>query len=392
MSDSQQTRRAPSVSVFVGVAFLLAASVLGFAGCGGSDDEGGNGGDGEAGSGRRQFLSLGSAPPGGAFFVVGGAIAETLNAGKGDNNWKVTSKATKGSQENIRTLQSGELQLALSNSAITYFAVRGESSWDKKYNARAVVTLAPNIAMFIAKAESGITSIEGLKGKRVVIGPGGAGFEMFVEPLLKAHGVSMDDITPLNGTQTEAVDQLGDGTADAAFLGGAVPTASITQACSTYDIVFVPLDPETRTKLTRDYAFFAEKTIPADKYADLTEPFEGLDVGSMHLVTSADVDEDLIYQITKTIWENRKAIAEGHPAGRAINEKNAARYTGTDFHPGAIKFYKEIGIWPEDEKVADAAEDASVEDSSEESSTESQETPDNTDAADSPNSEASQSE
>lgn len=367
------------------VAFLLAGSAMLLSGCG-NGDEGGSGG---GGGNRRQFLSLGSAPPGGAFFVVGGAIAETLNANKGDNNWKVTSKATKGSQENIRTLKNGDLQLALSNSAITYFAVRGESGWDQEYNARAVVTLAPNIAMFIAKAESGIDSIAALKGKRVVIGPGGAGFEMFVEPLLKAHGVSMDDITPLNGTQTEAVDQIGDGTADAAFLGGAVPTASITQACSTYDIVFVPFDPAIRTQLTKDYAFFSEKTIPAEKYADLTAPFEGLDVGSMHLITSADVDEELVYQVTKTIWENRKAIAEGHPAGKAINEKNAARYTGTEFHPGAERFYREIGIWPESasddgETVnAEAAEPAS------DAETDSQETPD---AAESSTEEASQPE
>ena len=88
---------------------------------------------------------------------------------------------------------------------------------------------------------------------------------------------------------------------------------------------------------------------PADKYADLTEDFQGLNVGSMHLITSADEDEERIYQITKTIWEHRGEIASKHPAGKAINEKNAPRYTGTEFHPGAIRFYKEIEIWPEDQ-------------------------------------------
>ena len=73
-----------------------------------------------------------------------------------------------------------------------------------------------------------------------------------------------------------------------------------------------------------------------------------MNVGSMQLITHADVDEELVYNLTKTIWENRAEIVKQHPAARAINEKNAARNTGTEFHPGAIRFYKEIGIWPKD--------------------------------------------
>lgn len=140
---------------------------------------------------------------------------------------------------------------------------------------------------------------------------------------------------------------LGDGSADAAFLGGAVPTGSITQACSTHDIYFIPLDPAVRDTLVEKYPFFSPFTIAKDKYPDLTEDFQGLNVGSMHLITAASQSDDLIYQITKTIWENREEIAGKHPAGKALNEKNVARFTGTDFHPGAIKFYKEAGLWKE---------------------------------------------
>lgn len=180
-----------------------------------------------------------------------------------------------------------------------------------------------------------------------MVGVAGAGFEMFVEPLLAAHGVTYDDFTQVYGTQSGAVDMLGDGTIDAAFLGGAVPTGSVTQASSTHDIVFLPFDEEKRQQLARDFPFFQLATIPADAYSDLTEDYPGLNVGSMHLITYADADEELIYRITKTIWENRQAIAEKHPAGRAINEANVARNTGTPFHPGAERFYREIGIWPE---------------------------------------------
>ena len=324
-------------------AVAVIAALVGFSGCGG---------DGDSDPGKTPsspFLSLGTAPVGGAFQPVGGAISETLNAHKPDDAVykKVQAKGTKGSQHNIRQLEDGTLQLALSNSAISYFAVRGEATWDKAYEMRAVATLAPNVAMFITKADSGIKSIADLKGKRVCVGPAGAGFEMFVGPLLEEHGVKWDDITPLNQTQSGAVDMLGDGSADAAFLGGAVPTGSITQACSTHDIYFIPLDPAVRDTLVEKYPFFSPFTIAKDKYPDLTEDFQGLNVGSMHLITAASQSDDLIYQITKTIWENREEIAGKHPAGKALNEKNVARFTDTDFHPGAIKFYKEAGLWKE---------------------------------------------
>lgn len=308
---------------------------------------GGGGDAGDAASGGPQFLSMGTAPVGGAFPVVGGAIAEVLNENRGENEWRVQPRGTKGSQENIRRLVRGELQLALSNSAISYFAVLGESGWEQSYDIRAVATLAPNIATFVTKTDSGVTNMGDLAGRRAMVGVAGAGFEMFVEPLLAAHGVTYDDFTQVYGTQSGAVDMLGDGSIDAAFLGGAVPTGAVTQACSTYDIRFVPFDEETRQQLAADYPFFQLATIPADAYSDLSEDYPGLNVGSMHLITSADADEELVYRITKTLWDNRQSVADKHPAGRAINEANVARYTGTPFHPGAERFYREIGVWPE---------------------------------------------
>ena len=86
--------------------------------------------------------------------------------------------------------------------------------------------------------------------------------------------------------------------------------------------------------------------VKADAYSDLNEEIMGINVGNMQLITHQNVDEDLVYEFTKRMYENRAQIAEKHPAAKAINEKNAIRDTGTPFHPGAIKFYKEAGIWP----------------------------------------------
>jgi len=312
----------------------LSAAMVAFAtACGGASTE-------------RVFVNIGTAPAGGAFFVVGGALAEVLGVATADRGWQVNQESTSGSQENIRRLAQGELDFALSNAAITYFAVRGTEGWDREYPVRSVMTLAPNVALFIAKADTGITRIADLRGKRVVIGPAGAGFEYFVRPIVQAHGVSYDDFTPLNASQAAAVDMLTDGAADAVFLGGAVPTASITQAAASLDLVFIPFDPEPKARLIADYVFFSPATIPAGTYRNQTEPYEGLDVGSMHLITAEQADEQLVYDVTKLLYEQREEVAAKHPAGRAINPANVIRDTGTPFHPGAIRFYRETGIWP----------------------------------------------
>ena len=323
------------------VVVVVLAGVL--AACGG----GSGGGEGGDSAPARQFLSMGTAPPGGAFFVVGSALAEVLNETGAEFGYSVTAEATSGSQENIRRLGSGELDFALSNAAITYFAVRGSEGWDRAHPVRSVMTLAPNVALFVAQAASGINTIDDLRGRRVSVGPAGAGFEYFIRPLLEAHGVTYDDFSPLNATQQAAVDMLTDGSADATFLGGAVPTASITQAAASMEITFIPFGEEEKQRLISDYTFFRPASIPAETYRGQTEPYEGLDVGSMHVITAADAPDDLVYNAAKLLYENRSLVVEKHAAGRAINPNNVVRDTGTEFHPGAIRFYEEAGIWPQ---------------------------------------------
>lgn len=301
---------------------------------------------GGAKSVKRQFLSVGTAPPGGAFFVVGSAIADVVGAHIPGKRWQITAEATKGTQENLRRLDRGELDFALANAAISYFAVRGQGKWERKFPMRTVMTLAPNIAFFITPKSSGIKTMADLRGKRVVVGPAGAGFEHFVEPILQAHGLSYDDIRPLHDTQAGAVALLADASADAAFLGGAVPTASITQACAAQDIHFVPFDDAAMDQLTDQYSFYDRRTIPAETYRGQTQPFHCLNVGNMILVASEKTDEDTVYLLTKTLFDNAAEVVEKHPAGKAINPKNVIRQTGTDFHAGAIRYFKEAGIWP----------------------------------------------
>lgn len=305
---------------------------------------------------KRQFLSIGTAPPGGAFFVVGGALAQVVNENKGDLNWEVTAESTKGTQENIRRLDKKELEFALANAAISYFAYKGEGNWEKPYSIRAIMTLAPNIAMFITRRKSGLKNLDDLKGRRVVIGPAGAGFEYFLRPILAAHGLSLEDFTPLYNTQAGSVDMLADGSADAAFLGGAVPTASITQASASQDIVFLPFTEQAMASLIADFSFFTPATIPANTYRGQSEPFHGLNVGAMHLITSMDQDEERVYRLIKLLYERRSEVEKKHPVGKAIRAENVVGKTGIPFHDGAIRYYKEIGIWPAEQTAPDSGD------------------------------------
>ncbi len=334
--------RSPSVWLPSGMLLVLALALL--TACGPSDSAPEGTAEAPAAAEKR-FLSVGTAPTGGAFFVVGSALADVAGA-SGPEGWNVSAESTAGSQENIRRLIQGDLDFALSNAAISYFAVRGESSWDEPYPIRAVMTLAPNVALFVTPEDSGVESIDDLRGKRVTVGPAGAGFEMFVGLLVEAHGLTYDDFTPLNAIQSGAVDLLADGSAAAAFLGGAVPTASITQAASSMKIRLVPFDDGAKERLLAGYPFFAPATIPAGTYRGQEADYNGLNVGSMHLITAEAVDEELVYQFTRAIYENRAAVVERHPAGKAIQPGNVVRDTGTPFHPGAIRYYQEIGIWP----------------------------------------------
>ncbi len=299
---------------------------------------------------KKSFISIGTAPSGGAFYQVGSAIAGVVENNIKDLDWQVTAESTKGTQENIRRLVSddGNLEFALANAAISYFAVRGEGAWIEEQPIRAVMTLAPNIGLFVTTKTSGIKSIKDLKEKRVVVGPAGAGFEYFLKPVLAEHEVTYEDFTQLNAIYFAAADMLKDGSADAAFMGGAIPIPAVEQVSATLDVLFIPFEETAIESLVEKYPFFDKRTVPAEKYKKiLTEPFDSLNVGSMHLITAEKVDEETVYNFTKTLYNHREEVVKAHKAGRAINEKNVVMDVGTEFHPGAIRFYKEIGIWTE---------------------------------------------
>lgn len=302
---------------------------------------------GDSPAGKREFISVGTAPAGGAFYTVGSAICEVVNENRGDLNWRVNAESTGGSMENIRLLSQGKLQFAMSNSSITYFAVRGSEGWEEPHQVQSVMTLFPNVAMFVTLANSGIEKVADLKGKSVYLGPEGAGFEYFVRPILAAHGLTLADIDGRFGSQQSAVDLLGDGAVAAAMVGGGIPNPALSQMTQANSIRLIPYDAEAKANLIADYSFFEPAVIPAGTYNGIEDQYEGLNVGSAHLITHKSVDEQTVYDFVKLVYEQRAKIAERHRAALNIRPETVAVQSGIDYHAGAERFYREVGIWPE---------------------------------------------
>lgn len=322
----------------VSVALLAAAAI---SGCGGYEA------GGEASTNKRLFVSLGTAPAGAGFNPFGSAICEVINENRGDLNWTASAEATGGSMENIRLLSQQKLQFAMSNASISYFAVRGTEGWEQKHEVRSVMSLFPNIAMFVTLDNSEIQSIADIKGKKVYIGPEGAGFEYFVKPILEAHGVKLADLEVRYGTQLEATEMLSDGTVAAAMLGGALPNPATTQLAQGNAIRFLPYDEAAKKKLLEQYPFYSEVNVAAGTYKGVDSDFAGISVGWAHLIAHQSLDDETVYQFTKLLWENREKVATKNRAAAGIKPETAAQNNGVPYHPGAEKFYREIGIWPE---------------------------------------------
>lgn len=328
---------------------MVSTAVVGCSGGGGSGRDGGGAGN--------EFVSIGTAPVGGSFYNVGSALADALNQHGDEAGWRnVTAEATGGSLENLRRLSSGEIQLGLSNSSITYFAVRGEGDFDRQYDVKAVMTLHPLVAMFVTREDSGVDRIADLKGKRVVVGPEGAGFEHFIGPILNAHEVTYEDFDPVYAGMQSSVGYLQDESVAATFLGGGLKAGSITSAASSMDIALVPFDEEARAELIETYPFYQPVTVPAGTYRGQEEDFAGLNVGSAHLLVRSDSPEEFVYRVTKILYEARETLAESNAQAQHINAENVVRNTGTEFHPGAIRYYREIGIWPGGESAESATD------------------------------------
>jgi TRAP transporter TAXI family solute receptor len=316
-------------------------AIAGLYGCAGSDE--GASAD-PAGSKAPSRIKIASGNVGGAYFPMGNAIAQVLSTKV--PGLLATGEASGGSSQNIRMLDSRQIDFALANASITFPAIRGGSDgFEKPYPVRAVMTLHSSVNMFLALKDSGIRTIADMKGKRVSVGPAGGGWDAYTKPILAAHGVTFDDFTPVYEGQSSAVDMLTDGNVDAIFVGGSIPHATVMSATAQHDINYILFDEAALDRVNVERPTIRKFPIPANTYKGQAMELWAVDSGPAQLLTRADADADFIYLVTKTLYENREEIAKMTPAGREITPERAGMDIGIPYHEGSLRYFKEINIW-----------------------------------------------
>ncbi|WP_077623789.1 TAXI family TRAP transporter solute-binding subunit [Sediminibacillus massiliensis] len=328
------------VMVFT-LSLLLAA-------CGGgeadpeSSDGGSEGSDsGEsADSGDTQFISVLTGGTEGTYYPLGGTFAQIINSNV--DNVEANAQSTGASVENMKTMRDGEAELAFTQTDIASYATEGSVMFegDQIDNIQAIGTLYPETIQIVTTADSGIETVADLEGKVVSVGAPGSGTNASATDILEVYGLTMDDIEARDLDFGDSTSGIQDGTIDAAFITSGTPTGAVESLAATTDVNIVRFDEDKIQELIDAKPYYAEDEIPSGTYG-LEEAVKTVAVQAM-LVTSSDLSEDLVYEITQSIFENTDQIS--HPKGEFISADTALEGVGIDLHPGAQRYFDEKGI------------------------------------------------
>lgn len=319
---------------FLALSMVLVLSLF-LAACGGED----NGSSGEGGSEDPKLMSMLTGGTSGTYYPLGGAMAKVITDETGIQTDAVSSNA---SADNVIALSEGEAEIAFVQTDVMANAVEGTNAFEGKAvdNVLALGSLYPETIQIVTLADSGISSVEDLKGKKVSVGAPGSGTYINAEQILEIHGMTMDDIDAQNLDFGESTGGIQDGNIDAAFITSGTPTGAVDGLSATNPVSIVPIAQEKVDELVEAYPYYAADTIPAGTYG-MDNEVNTVAVLAM-LAVSKDLSEDLVYNMTKAIYENTDAIS--HAKGEFITLETATDGIGIDFHPGAEKYFKEEGL------------------------------------------------
>ncbi|MBU1317321.1 MAG: TAXI family TRAP transporter solute-binding subunit [Alphaproteobacteria bacterium] len=294
------------------------------------------------------FFRIGTGGTAGTYYPIGGLIANAISGaeGKGVEGLVATAVASNGSVANINAIQGGSMESGFTQSDVAYWAHTGTGLYEGKgkvEDLRLIATLYPETIHVVARKDAGINSIADLKGKRVSIDEPGSGTIVDARIVLGAFGLTEDDIEAEHLKPGPAGDMLRDGALDAYFFVGGYPTGAVSELATSAGISLVPISGPEVDKLLEEYSFFSKDTVPSETYSGVAET-PTISVAAQW-VTSAKQSDDLVYNITKTMWDEntRKELDAGHAKGKMITLQNATTSLGIPLHPGAERFYKEVG-------------------------------------------------
>lgn len=290
----------------------------------------------------RQYI-IGTGGTAGMAYPVGGALA---------NIWSskipgitVTPQVTGGSIENTRLLEQKEIEFSIQMNNITEYAYKGLEMF-KGHPVpilRGIASLIPEPIQNLVRADSGINSIADLKGKRVAVGPPGSGNEVNARMLLSGFGLDYNDIKPLFLSYAEAANHFKDRLIDCASFTTGIGTSAIQEIATTQNVKLISLTETEVADLQKKFPFFVRFVIPAGTYRGQDK--DVLTVTTMStLVCRADLDEELVYQCTKALFENLDVMKRAHAMGKMISLDTALNGLTIPLHPGAERYYKEVGV------------------------------------------------
>lgn len=279
----------------------------------------------------------------GTYYPYGGAMANIWNTKIDKMN--VTAQATGASAENLRLISKGEAEFGIVQNDVLDYAYHGTDMFagQKLDNLMTIGTLYPEVVQIAATKESGITSIADMKGKRVSIGDAGSGVEFNAKQILEGYGLTFDDIKKANLSFKESSDGLQNGTLDACFVTAGVPNSALQELAVSKGLVLIPVDGKAAEAICAKYGFYTQTTIPSGTYKGTDNNTNALAIKAT-LAVSAKLDTDIVYAMTKALFENQKELAVSHAKGKELSAESAVTGISIPFHPGAVKYYEEIGL------------------------------------------------
>ncbi|MFD1862275.1 TAXI family TRAP transporter solute-binding subunit [Planococcus chinensis] len=315
-------------------ALTLAGSVF-LAGCGGGEETATEGESG--GSENPEFLSILTGGTTGTYYPLGGAMATII---ENETGIDTTAESSQASAANMTALADGGAQIAFVQTDTAFYAAEGSNMFEgeKIDTVSAIGALYPETIQLVTTEGSGIKTFDDLAGKSISVGAPGSGTYINAEQLLEIHGMTMDDIEAQNLDFGESQESLQAGQIDAAFITAGTPTGAVESLSATADVVIVPVAEDKAAELIEKYPYYANDTVPSGTYG-LTEDVPTVSVLAM-LVVQNDLSEELVYDITKAIYENTDQIQ--HAKAEFIKSETALDGIGIDIHPGAQKYFDEV--------------------------------------------------
>ena len=305
-----------------------------------------------------KFFTIGTGGTSFTYYPVGGVIANAISKPPGSRECGeggscgvegliASAVSSRGSVDNVNAIISGLRNSGFAQSDVAYWAYTGTGTMEGKEPAtdlRTIAALFEEHIHLVAMADSGINSVADLKGKRVSLDEPGSGTYVDANLILEANGLSTADVTPEALKGSAAAEALRNGKIDAFFAVAGYPTGAVVELASSAKVKLVPIDGPAAKALTDKYGFFAQSEIPEGTY-DGVPAASTVAVGAQWF-TNAKEDEELIYNITKALWnkESRKLLDVGHAKGKTITPETALNGIGVPLHAGAERFYKEAGL------------------------------------------------